>query len=494
MIGKEAMCSLHIPQNVCNEFEERAIDTDITLPDYCPDITAILKCLIRPAVSSCFQSGDRYTVDGMTTVRLLYLSEDRMTVHSYEMSQPFSVSFRSENAVHHNVEIKTDYVNCRAVSPRRVDIHGAFRVCLHAIGEGTVTVLSPSEQNGLFCRKQTILSTVPVFETDKSFVVDETIDLGVRADRMIYTDVCVASCDTKVLTNKLIVKGALRAKVFYGCGSERHQLVQEIPFSQIVDVEGLNDEWCCEVNVRAGECETYCQSAENGSAVLNMNCKMTACVRCSQTNEYDVALDAYSTMYPVLCETAPIHVSFKGDSKTMRTTQHQITSLPEGAVEVVDVWGVVKSTELKKEASGNTLCCCLLVCMIAADESGQLGYYERTVDCQIATDPAFDDVCVGLIDVTAMVAGNQLRVQAEMNLTLRSATHEHLTVVSSVIKDEQNLYEKTSAALKIIYPSVGESLWDIAKSYHTSVDEIVAENGLTGDTVTVPTMLMIPLL
>lgn len=55
---------------------EQSVDSDLTLPDYCPDILRILKCTVTPRVTGSQVSGERITVDGTVLVRLIYVGED----------------------------------------------------------------------------------------------------------------------------------------------------------------------------------------------------------------------------------------------------------------------------------------------------------------------------------------------------------------------------------------------------------------------------------
>ena len=49
------------------------------------------------------------------------------------------------------------------------------------------------------------------------------------------------------------------------------------------------------------------------------------------------------------------------------------------------------------------------------------------------------------------------------------------------------------AALKIYFANGGESLWEIAKSCHTSVEAVMEENGLQSDVLPYDAMLLVPL-
>ena len=49
------------------------------------------------------------------------------------------------------------------------------------------------------------------------------------------------------------------------------------------------------------------------------------------------------------------------------------------------------------------------------------------------------------------------------------------------------------AALKIYYAAGGESIWEIAKKCHTSMQAVMEENNLSGEILPEDTMLLVPL-
>ena len=75
-----------------DDFDERPVDCDFVLPDYLPDIAAVLKCTMKPVVQSKQLSGDRLIADGVANIRVLYLDENRKCVRSCEFTQPFTRS------------------------------------------------------------------------------------------------------------------------------------------------------------------------------------------------------------------------------------------------------------------------------------------------------------------------------------------------------------------------------------------------------------------
>ena len=49
-------------------------------------------------------------------------------------------------------------------------------------------------------------------------------------------------------------------------------------------------------------------------------------------------------------------------------------------------------------------------------------------------------------------------------------------------------------ALRICYAEAGDRVWDIAKTYSTSMDAVMKENGLEDEVLPAHTMLLIPLI
>jgi len=68
------------------------------------------------------------------------------------------------------------------------------------------------------------------------------------------------------------------------------------------------------------------------------------------------------------------------------------------------------------------------------------------------------------------------------------------TGLSEITVDENRKRTRDSdCALRLYYGTVGESVWEIAKRCNTKVSAIAAENDLSGDTLTKPGMLFIPI-
>lgn len=277
-------------ESLFDDFDERPVDCDFVLPDYLPDIAAVLKCTMKPVVQSKQLSGDRLIADGVANLRVLYLDEARKCVRSCEFTQPFTSTFNVKNAgvgACIRLDAKPNYVNCRATSPRRLDIHGAFSVKLKVTAEGGQEVVSSARGEGVYTRTKPLYYTVPASSAEKPFTISEVLELGsgkLPAETLIRSEAVANVQDCKMMPGKVILKGEVLLCTLYAndtVAGTMDRVEHEIPFSQIVDVDGLDEEWFCDCRADVTVCDVHITQNPNGENVLlSVSIKLQAQVQC----------------------------------------------------------------------------------------------------------------------------------------------------------------------------------------------------------------------
>ena len=96
--------------------------------------------------------------------------------------------------------------------------------------------------------------------------------------------------------------------------------------------------------------------------------------------------------------------------------------------------------------------------------------------------------------ISYRITGSGIDLKAELRLSAGVYSQYSLKVITDVSADETKpRAQDKSAALSIYYADAGESLWNIAREYCTSVNAIKLENDLTGEFVENRGMLLIPM-
>lgn len=477
-----------------NEVDERPVDCDVMLPDFLPDIAAVLKCNVRPVVQNYQINGDRLLADGTVYLQVLYLDEDRKRVYSFDLSQPFTSAFTvkgSGDAVH--LTASTGYVNCRATGPRRLDIHGACRIALTIEGKNEYDIIEDAQGDGVYAKGCQKTYTVPAGHTEKSFTVHETLELPRAAECILRQETTAAVSECKQLVDKAVIKGDLFIKTVYVTDDDGTLacIKNRIPFSQILDVSGLTENALCDVSAAVLSCE-----ARLGDEKTLVAVNVKAVLKLSSYKEESCSIleDAFNTAYPmqVTCEQLPFYrmTACRRDS----VSAHHTMECPEpDMTELMDVWSEVTGTE----ASENALTIYVNVCLLARDGKDQVHYYERPCTLDVPYSDG-GDVSATVLETEGVLGGGQIDLHFGLLLCCRIGTHDPQAAVTAIQIDESAPYSHgegmENCQVKLCFADAGESLWDIAKQRHASPEALKIENNLTDDVLKQRTMLLIPLI
>ncbi len=493
-----------LTETIFDDFDERPVDCDFVLPDFLPDIAAILKCSLHPVVQTYQISGDRLSADGTVRIHLLYLDEERRCVRCFEHTQPFTSEFTvkgmsANSAV--SLEAKPNYVNCRATGPRRVDIHGAFSIKLTVIAQSDTAVVEEAACDGLHSKTAHIAYMTRGTCADKTFTLNEVlepehegmIDSIVRSD----AQVCLAEC--KQLPGKAILKGDLLLTAVYVTDSATGELCRfktRIPFSQILDVEGLSEDALCDYRAEILSFELQPIQNPNGeNRLLSVSIKTALHIQCYQTEACDVLCDVFHTQYPVKAPTCRLDTSYITGISQETVPLRQTVALPDSSVkQVLDVWCM----PLHIQEEENRAVCRSTVCLLARDDNGAVQYYERPLECDFTRQIGAGETLSAVpADLDYSVSGDQLELRLQAVVKCCTATKQTVRAITDLQLDDSAPYTCSQGMehcqVKICFADAGTSVWEIAKREHASPTGIAQENDLTEDVLREPTPLLIPL-
>ena len=500
---------IKVVQTIFDSVDERPLDCDFVLPDYLPDVAAVLKCIVNPAVQNYQISSDRVMADGIVHMRLWYLDEERRLVHTFENSQPFTAAFTVkdlDSSCRVQLSATTNYVNCRATGPRRVDIHGAFGVRLKVMGEREETVIEAIDDSRVHCQQCHVEYSHQVAFSEKTFTINEVVELenGARAESLIRTCAVPRITDCKKLAGKAVVKGEIVLKTVYLSNTTSGQLCTSenvVLFSQIVDADGLTEEQICSCKAALLMYETHPVANPNGEqTLLSFIAKLSVVLHAYETNTCTVVTDAYHTAYPLKCRTRTIEpwcaVEHRCETKTMVLS----VDCPDTSIRTIeDLWCDVISTDNHRNGNVNSTAVRLLVSMLTRDEKGVLSYYERPVECVIdhGEQSGSYDCEISLLRCVYALAGDHIELQLHAECCGLVVNTYDYAVIGEMVADEKMPYtpneDMKDCCMKVYFASKGESVWDIAKTQHLPLDLLCYENDLHGEVLTEDMALLLPL-
>lgn len=492
--------------------QEQPIDLDFNLPDYCPDIQKLLKCQITPKINSKAISGDRLDIDGTAHIMLLYLDAERKRVRCCEHTSPFSTSVNIKSSPTNAVAtttIKTEYVNCRAVTSRRIDIHGAFSLCVKVFTKDSFEIVSDINNDDLQLKK------IPVNVSNFSglgqsiFVVNETIDIANgsnNAEGLLRTDAKAIINDFTPISNKLMIKGDIVVKILYLTNVDNGDteiIEHTIPFSQVVDTDGITETSSACVSLDILTHNVRIKSDMSGDDNLfEFDAKLCATVFSYNDTEINIIDDVYSTVYELDVNYKQININQLIDTLNETFIDKGEIQLGDNNIsKIIDIWNDNLSINYSQDNEGINIFGKLNVCILAYDNENTPFYAERSADFnhQVTKYQLPDNITANLsatvTSISYRITGdNSLEVKAELKVTaplFKSNTHK--TVNEIATNQDKERCKDTNAALNLYYADKNERIWDIAKEYCTSVEAIKSENDISDDIITSRCMLLIPM-
>lgn len=497
--------SLGCPRTLLDTVSEQPVDIDLTLPDYCPDIERILKCVLVPRVYLANVSGDRLTVEGGACVRVMYLDSEKGCVRSFEYTAPYSESFALKDspgdcAVY--VDTKPEYINCRALSPRKLSLHGAFSLYARAVVRDDLSFTAYDEDDDL----QVLEESVPVSELSglccDMFSAREDVPLSGRPEVSAFLThrMTARITELKAIHNKIMLTGEGRLEMMYLSDSGGiEQFSCTVPISRIVDCEGAGEDSVIDARLNV---MTYDLSlnddALGGSAVLSVDMKLCFNALCYDEREISLIRDAYSTQReaairrePFACASATRCLSYTDISKA------SVTLEGEEIKRVIDVHAERIIVSAAVSGGAPLLSARMNVSILYENTDGDTRCVDRDID--LSYNPSVDDLdSVDAVSAAVdslsyrIVDPHTLELRAEVCYRMTASRRISRSVPAAISADDDASYPDAGDELILYYGDEGERVWDIAKRFHACADDIRSENGLEDDTLTGSLMLLIP--
>ena len=495
--------------------QEQPVELDYILPDYCPDIFRLVRCEASPVITEWAVSGDKLTYELRCDIHILYCGEDGSTVQSVDQQRSFTRTAELGKSVESpevRISAKTGHVNFRAVNKRRIDLRGAVSVKISVAGQQHQEVISDAEGLNIQLKKVPVKYAAQRLNAVKNVHIEEEIELTAAQPDIsgIINCRCSASgCETKLISGKLLAKGEADVELLYAGGSGESMTVEPMSFSlgysQIIDVDGLDDTFDCTVAPEVVSCDISIISGRDGdNRVLRCEAELRISCRAVRTATVLIAEDAFSTVYPCNAEISEIKAeqipvvydeSFRHSARLANGDD-----VPQN---IYAMWSEPKNINAHIGDDGHSVVISgmLVYSMAAKDKTGSMIMPDR--------EEAFEETIglpdnIGGSEVSAEVrvretsydisAEGVLTAKADLAVKLSVYSSDSIKAVTDISVDDSSRKERDGDyAIKLYFGTENESIWDIAKRYSTSVSAVMEENELTGERLESGGMLLIPI-
>ncbi len=509
MESKKLKTCVYTKEVVFKNSAEVPVDVDFTMPDYCAEISKILKCRSVARISSKSVSGRNITVDGVLTITVIY-SDENCNVCSYEHQYPFSKTLEADADIDNGAvacNCKCEYINCRAISSRKIDIHGAVGIGVTVTKRKATDVITDVDDCNIELRRGVAPATSPMGSAEKYLLIEEEIELSggqpnIRS--VIRYDASVPLKECKLLAGKAMVKGEMTVSLLY-CSEEGDvQTVRTvIPYSQILEIIGITENCECEAKAELAFLEIKPRTSMSGETKsLSLNAKILICCETFCNNDVDVILDAFSKKFEADIKRQDVCFNKIFCNINENFNCKKSVGFPEGSLaSVTDMWCDVRVDSTKLIDKCLVINGAVLASILGCDSKGEPTFFEKSVefeykyplDCEVAGFKCAPNIKVISSGYT-ITASDCIELRMELSVNAAVYQCSNIPLIIDVQTDEScELKKKDRGAMTIYFASQGENIWDIARRYLASVSEIMEINGIEDEIINNNTMIMVPI-
>lgn len=495
-------------ETILNKTLEQAIDVDFSLPEYYPDIAKILKCQCVPYITSKGINGNTLSAEGVAVITVIYVDDGNM-LNSYEYRYLFSKSFEvssADSGICTCVTSKTDYINCRPVTARKIDVHAAVSVTAEVTKKTEKEIITDTDFDDVCVLCENISANTPLSCNEKSLDLEEEIEIG-SAKKDInciirYSGEPVIT-ESKLIAGKIMVKGELFVNLLY-CNDdgEIDSIKETLPFGTMIESETNTENCGNDTAARLSQFEIKPKSDEEGKLrSFSVDAKLLLTSNTYCTEDKMICLDAYSRKYEITTEKTEMTFKRVVENINENFSAKQTLNLP-GITKMIDLWCKIKNYSARLNDGILKADGVLTLNALYFDENNTPLFAEREIPFEFSRSTKFDgddyysDPDITVTSVSYLLSGEE-EAEVKAELAVSGAVYEckRIGVLTDITVNKENAATKKSDCAMVVYfAEKGEKLWDIARDYLADVDEIKKINEIEDDILKTDKSLLIPLI
>lgn len=482
--------NLNINKLIAEKKEIIFVEGDMIVPDSKPDI---LNTICTSGVVSVYkkeaQEG-KVRLDGSVNTYIMYMPDGGDdTVRGLNTCIDFSENINVPNCIDGmNVisDIKIKSIEAKVINGRKVGIKATLEVNLKIYSNEDVEVINEIQnENNIQILKEDLTVNSLVGQGTTKIYAKETIQLDVSDNlaEILKAQVCLTDRDIKISYNKVLEKSEAEIRIMYLTEDNRICTVNyKIPVVGFIDIPNVTDGNLCDVNYEIKNIIIKPNSQEEHSIYVEIEIEVSCYVY--EEKQLNLIQDMYSTIQNLNFEKKQIMTMTNKQCVTnIKQVREKINLNDIEGLNLVDVDITINITNENKINSKILYEAEMELRFIFENSRKQVIIkevkvpFEYTVE-NLQNGESLNTDCnmeVKSKDFIIQDGGNincNIDIQADTNM-YRMA---NINMIDSI--EENGEREEQDYSLIIYIVKRGDTLWNIAKEFGSTVDSIARVNGI----------------
>ncbi len=500
--------NIHMNRQKGKAVSQMTLDDDYNIPDNMPDAGMIIQEKGSIEIGDVRVEAGRVKVKGTLNFSVLYMEEGPESgLHSIQGQIPFEEMMNVEDAKDgDSLQLKwmLEDVSSALINSRKLSVKTIVTLELAVEELFDVEVPVEVEDADTVQVKTSHLSTagLAVRKKDTCRIKDEIILPANKPNirQLLWQDVTMQGTELRLGEGEILVKGELLVFVLYEGEEENgkaYWLEQAIPFSSHVDVSGCQEGMLGNLGIMLAHSDLELKPDYDGELrVLNLDAVLELDIQIYEEEHLSMICDLYSPVRELELVTAPTTYEslLVCNASKCRVADRMKTGSPEVQIlQICHSRGEVKVDESTITADGLLVegVISIQVLYVTSDDNHPFLCLKGIVPFEhLVEAPGIEKISIYYLQTSldqlsvTMVNSGELEVKAAVlvnALVLNRISMQHISEVEERPLDMDAV--KGLPGFLIYTAQPADTLWDIAKAYHTTVDWICQLNELGTDQI-----------
>ena len=488
---------------LCSIRAELPVETEILIPDYMPQVFKVIKCFLQPVNLQKQITGSRLVLDGYFRCVVFYQAEQDQSLCQTEQKIPFTKTLDlpagEYPGYHVHVTGEVEYLNCRAVNQRRLDVRGAYAAAVSVSAQNGQEVITALTGEGIQQKTELLQGETLAADLDKLITAEENVHFPQQPAAVLDVSAVGAVQEVRVVSGKAIVKGEITAQILYRteAGCETQLLTQAVPFHQITDLNDVAENSKCFACVEPIGCTMLAGGEPDAPSRISVTALLHLRALCGA--ECCVVTDSFSTrcQTEVTCRTVAVdHLE--------ATLEQQLEcrvadTLPDEGARILQCFATPAPLELVQQEQQVVLRGHATAHVFCLNSLGEIECYDKPFEFELpgCCEGVPEDYRLECWTAVSQASARRTGTEVEAVVTIRVEgmllKRRRVQVVEQVTCGEPLECKEPDVALRICYASAGQNVFDIAKQYHVSPAAVLQSNRLDAPQLDQDACLLVPI-
>ena len=487
--------NLSVCSCVCRNKNNFTAECELIVPDSKPDILKVLQLSARPKVTSCDVRGGRVTVSGVIFFHILYLADDEeKCVKSITSSCEFSTLIRDERigeSMTAFVDTDVSELSCNILNCRKLSLKAMLCAYIRVYSCCDIEIITDIE--GACTKKARLLSGTLCTHAQNTAVINDSFTLAPGKSpisEILKVDATIGDNSLKIIDDKAILKGSLRVVILYRSEEKLEYVQTETTFAHVMDCDGLREDMDCEHCVKL--CDISADAIENAEGLLNtieLSAELFFRIIARKNQTTGCITDAYIPHGELECKRSSVSVDCVDTLIQKDVDFREKITFPETLPSIESVYQIIARpfTEScvpegdKLRVSGYIE---VYLLYLSKDDSLPVCSYKADIDFSVVCDSPgcmltpLAECKLQNISYT-ISSDNCVEIRGSIDMQIECIRTTEEDIVYSVSEAEYIPEKRPSIIVSCV--SGGRTLWDIAKEYRVSPEDILSANAFESE-------------